>query len=89
MNTGYITDYRPHTYRELYIKYKNKTNPPVNPIIDPPVLSEMDMLMQRIESREKAARRKWLLLKPKRTNNYDIYSNKKSKCHRGKDWYGR
>jgi len=101
MTTGYITDYRPHTYRALYIKYKNKTNPPtnppvnpiinppVNPIIDPPVLSEMDMLMQRIESREKAARRKWLLLKPKRTNNYDIYSNKKSKCHRGKDWYGR
>lgn len=88
MTTGYITDRRPPTYKELYIKYKhelNKTNPPTNP----PIISEMDALMQRIEVREIAARRKWLASRPKRTNNYDIYSNKKSKCHRGKDWYGR
>ena len=93
MTTGDITDRRPPTYKELYTKYMtpqaykepdvkcNHQAKKTDPV--------MDALMQRIEVREIAARRKWLASRPKRTNNYDIYSNKKSKCHRGKDWYGR
>ena len=107
MTTGYITDRRPPTYKELYIKYMTpqaykepdvkcnhqakKTDPVMDALNHQAKKTDpvMDALMQRIEVREIAARRKWLASRPKRTNNYDIYSNKKSKCHRGKDWYGR
>jgi hypothetical protein len=51
----------------------------------PRFIDPKETLIERIERKQVAERRRWLLSQP--TNKSNMFANTKPNCHRAKDWY--